>query len=264
MSSPFKMNPKSPFMKALVGKQGNLPQHLQDAIKAAPESPAKSYGKSPMKKTDPNKKETEAQRRERLSVGKKGNDRGAGGQRTFAEGKVKANVGKERGATDLAVEIPKAYNKAKKYIKSKLGMDDSPAKMTGGKKGIGKAPNAKMQARVKSVGKQGRPGTGVRKESKPLTPAQQKNVDAQNARAKANAKRTGRGTGLIQDPTITKKKSNKKGSPVKSTGGKRKLGTEGMTYKEKVAYYEKQKKAKAAKNPKIRMGMGTSYTTIKK
>ena len=38
-------------MKALVGKQGNLPQHLQDAIKAAPEkSPAKSYGKSPMKK----------------------------------------------------------------------------------------------------------------------------------------------------------------------------------------------------------------------
>ena len=54
MGSPFKMNPKTPFMKALVGKQGNLPQHLQDAIKAAP---AKSYGKSPMKKTtDPKKK----------------------------------------------------------------------------------------------------------------------------------------------------------------------------------------------------------------
>jgi hypothetical protein len=45
MSSPFKMNPKSPLMKALTGKQGNLPQQLQDAIKAAPEdSPAKSYG----------------------------------------------------------------------------------------------------------------------------------------------------------------------------------------------------------------------------
>jgi len=36
MGSPFKMAPKTPFMKALVGKQGNLPQHLQDAIKAAP------------------------------------------------------------------------------------------------------------------------------------------------------------------------------------------------------------------------------------
>lgn len=62
MASPFKMKPKTPMMKALVGKQGNLPQHLQDKIKAAPEtakkgSPAKSYGtkaKSPvMKKNNP-------------------------------------------------------------------------------------------------------------------------------------------------------------------------------------------------------------------
>tara|TARA_B100001057_G_scaffold406184_1_gene419485 strand:- start:1443 stop:2426 length:984 start_codon:yes stop_codon:yes gene_type:complete len=48
------MKPKTPMMKALVGKQGNLPQHLQDKIKAAPESPAKSYGsktKSPVMKT---------------------------------------------------------------------------------------------------------------------------------------------------------------------------------------------------------------------
>ena len=37
----YKQNFKSPILKALVGKQGNLPQHLQDAIKAAPESPAK-------------------------------------------------------------------------------------------------------------------------------------------------------------------------------------------------------------------------------
>ena len=50
------MKPKSPMMKALVGKQGNLPQHLQDKTPAAPEtakkgSPAKSYGskkKSPV------------------------------------------------------------------------------------------------------------------------------------------------------------------------------------------------------------------------
>ena len=39
--SPFKMSGKSPFMKALVGNQGNLPIHLQEKIKAAPESPAK-------------------------------------------------------------------------------------------------------------------------------------------------------------------------------------------------------------------------------
>jgi len=59
MASPFKMQPKSPMMKALVGKQGNLPQELQDAIEAATEdkckedSPMKSYGskkKSPVMK----------------------------------------------------------------------------------------------------------------------------------------------------------------------------------------------------------------------
>jgi hypothetical protein len=40
-AGPFKMAPKTPLMKALVGNQNKLPQHLQDAIKAAPESPAK-------------------------------------------------------------------------------------------------------------------------------------------------------------------------------------------------------------------------------
>lgn len=47
--TPFKMMGKSPMMKALVGKQGNLPMHLQEKIKAAPESPAKKYGHSPVK-----------------------------------------------------------------------------------------------------------------------------------------------------------------------------------------------------------------------
>jgi len=32
----YKQNPKSPLMKALVGKQKNLPQHLQKAILASP------------------------------------------------------------------------------------------------------------------------------------------------------------------------------------------------------------------------------------
>jgi hypothetical protein len=39
--SAFKMKGKSPATKKLQGNQGKLPQHLQDAIKAAPESPAK-------------------------------------------------------------------------------------------------------------------------------------------------------------------------------------------------------------------------------
>ena len=39
--SAFKMKAKSPAAKKLQGNQNKLPQHLQDAIKAAPESPAK-------------------------------------------------------------------------------------------------------------------------------------------------------------------------------------------------------------------------------
>ena len=39
-SSPFKMVPKSPLMKALKGNQGSLPEGLKAAIEAAPESPA--------------------------------------------------------------------------------------------------------------------------------------------------------------------------------------------------------------------------------
>ena len=67
-TGPFKMKGKSPMMKALVGKQGNLPEGLKAKILASPakkyksdaqrkavhasksESPAKMYGKkSPAK-----------------------------------------------------------------------------------------------------------------------------------------------------------------------------------------------------------------------
>jgi hypothetical protein len=46
----YKQQPKSPMLKALVGKQKNLPQHLQEKILAAPgkmmeQSPAKNYKK---------------------------------------------------------------------------------------------------------------------------------------------------------------------------------------------------------------------------
>ena len=36
MNTPFKMYGKSPMMKALVGKQGNLPQELKAKILASP------------------------------------------------------------------------------------------------------------------------------------------------------------------------------------------------------------------------------------
>ena len=55
MYSPFKMKGKSPMMKALIGKQGNLPAELQAKIKA---SPAKKDTKKFTIKKDPNKSYT--------------------------------------------------------------------------------------------------------------------------------------------------------------------------------------------------------------
>jgi len=50
MGSPFKMNPKTPLMKALVGKQGNLPEQLKQAILDAPAKMTdKGKGKSKAK-----------------------------------------------------------------------------------------------------------------------------------------------------------------------------------------------------------------------
>ena len=61
MYTPFKMKGKSPMMKALVGKQANLPAELKAKIEAAPESPAKMMKKSPAKmmKKSPAKKKTD-------------------------------------------------------------------------------------------------------------------------------------------------------------------------------------------------------------
>jgi len=93
------MKPQSPMMKALVGKQGNLPQHLQDAIKAAPEtkkdSPAKSYGskkKSPMMKTEKPLSAAEIKKNKetldyRRGKGRIKEDGGAVGARGISKGK---------------------------------------------------------------------------------------------------------------------------------------------------------------------------------
>jgi hypothetical protein len=220
------MKPKTPMMKALVGKQGNLPQHLQDKIKAAPESPAKSYGsktKSPVmqKETKGKKKfgEASAETREKQSVGQRDVQRGSGGQRKGKIGgvTVKAKVGKERGATDLLEVGKDTYKAAKKYVKGKLG--------------ISKMEN---NSPVKKNGKKYPSGIN---NNKPLTPAQKARIKEQQAQMDKRRKEGKRGTGLLNPnaPTPKQRKSLKsrgksRKSPVmqqdlkkKDTKGKTKL-----------------------------------------
>ena len=63
----FKMYGKSPMMKALIGKQENLPEELKAKILA---SPAKMYGKSPKKKykSDAQRKAVHASKAEKSAM----------------------------------------------------------------------------------------------------------------------------------------------------------------------------------------------------
>ena len=121
--TPFKMMGKSPMMKALVGKQGNLPMHLQEKIKAAPESPAKKYGHSPVKQTDTKIKDIPEVLE---NTGKK----------VLEKGK---KVIKDIGNITLSSKERKACKKkGGVYRKGKCLMPESPAKKKGCK--YGKSP----------------------------------------------------------------------------------------------------------------------------
>jgi len=121
--TPFKMYGKSPMMKALVGKQGNLPMHLQEKIKAAPESPAKNMDTSPVKQTDTKIKDIPEVLE---NTGKK----------VLEKGK---KVIKDIGNITLSSKERKACKeKGGRFKKGKCYMPESPAKKKGCK--YGKSP----------------------------------------------------------------------------------------------------------------------------
>lgn len=111
INNQFKMNPGSKEVDS-VGTFKNDAAVLNMGMPT-------NYGTAsgPIKKTDPKKKETDAERRDKQSVGTRDgkieNRKGKIGGVT-----VKAKVGKERGATDLLEESKKAYRKVKKYFSS--------------------------------------------------------------------------------------------------------------------------------------------------
>ena len=160
MSSPFKMAPKTPFMKALVGKQGNLPQHLQDAIEAAPESPAKSYGKSPMKKDSKKpmtaeeikkNKETLDYRRGKGRIKESGGDINAKGvdkgRGLKGEAKVAGSAG-TRGVKKDYTASGRSMGTSGRVVKEKTA---STIKPRGVKKANIKASAGKSPAKMKGV-----------------------------------------------------------------------------------------------------------------
>jgi len=239
MGSPFKMNPKTPLMKALVGKQKNLPEHLKKAILAAPESPAKSYGKSPMKKEGDAKA---SQRKTLAEVGK--------GEytkiRDYTPDELIAQV-KKRGVSSAQIkkEIADYRAKSQKVRSSSKAIANSGTQMAeilteggaGGERGIAEAAKkrsaGKSPAQMKGV-------AGLKKKSKGKAPAASKGMPkAPNAKMQARVKRVG-----------------KQGSPAKMKGDKTKQANSGIGPKAKIEKGKnttpkmKQSKAQAGKNYK--------------
>ena len=147
MAALFKMNPKTPFMKALVGKQGNLPQHLQDAIKNAP-----------AKKTD--KKFTE----EKVSIGdkKETTTKDIGGGRTLTTKKrTVKKVASAKGRDAMtASEKKSADTMAKRKGGGRLGTETTKTVSQKGVKGntktstalAGTAKDASGRTKYRTVG----------------------------------------------------------------------------------------------------------------
>ena len=255
MGSPFKMNPKTPFMKALVGKQGNLPQHLQDAIKAAPESPAKSYGKSPMKKTDPNKKnkgkvdefgnpvpkdfksdmpgETGGTARSKQSLEREYKVARSKISRTPSRGKDRKTQFAAAGGDAASLARLKKTDKAEyDRLKSRTQMQDADFKKLTRLK--------ELEAKRKSKGK-----SPMKKTEKPLSAAEiKKNKETLDyRRGKGRIKESG---GAVGARGISKGKGLKGEARVAGSAGTRgvkedytasgrKMGTSGRVVKEKVA-----------------------------
>jgi hypothetical protein len=238
MGSPFKMNPKTPLMKVLVGKQGNLPQQLQDAIKAAP-----------ARKVD-NKKFAEAKDYVDGETKTTTKDIGKGRTLTTKKRSVKKIVAPKGRDEMSAAEKKSADIMAKRQGGGRIGTETTQTVSQKGVKGNTTTSTAYAGTEKDASG---------RTKYRTLSDGTKVVVEGTVSAIKPRGIDTGKKKSKGKSPAKSYGKS-----PVKSTGGKKKLGTEGMSYKEKVAYYEKQKKAKQTKNPKISMGMGTSYTTIKK
>jgi len=255
MGSPFKMAPKTPFMKALVGKQGNLPQHLQDAIKAAPAKSTKKPSVEDDVVIDTKTKEVKRKTGGKDIITTEISERGGKGLGT--------TMGDRQGVGRIQT---KTYRKMKGTGKKGSKGAATGTKISGasGMRTLADGTKVVKEATVNTIKPRG-VDLGDKK-SKGKSPAKMKGVAGLKKKSKAT--KTTSSKGMPKAPSAKMqaaiKRAGKKGSPVKSTGGKKKLGTEGMTTKQKLEYYKKQKAAGTAKNPKVRMGMGSSYKTIKK
>jgi hypothetical protein len=178
--SPFKMMPKSPMLKALIGNQKNLNEGLKQAILDSPakmahrESPSKMAHKSPSKmahKESPAKKYKSSPMKQKMEMvtvnGKKVPKFAADGKGAGDLKKASPAKGYKSAAQRKAVHASKADggaghpDKKKSPAKQMSKLKKSPAKQCGGFKSAAKMAHKKSPAKMahkKSPAKKMRPG----------------------------------------------------------------------------------------------------------
>tara|TARA_R100001509_G_scaffold160166_1_gene127578 strand:- start:185 stop:943 length:759 start_codon:yes stop_codon:yes gene_type:complete len=169
--SPFKMKPKSPLMKALIGNQKNLNEGLKAAIQASPakmahkESPSKMAHKSPSKMAhkSPAKKYKSSPMKQKMEMvevnGKKVPKFAADGKGAGDLKKSSPAKGYKSAAQRKAVHASKADggaghpDKKKSPAKQMSKLKKSPAKQCGGFKSAAKMAHKKSPAKQIGVNK---------------------------------------------------------------------------------------------------------------
>jgi hypothetical protein len=215
MGSPFKMNPKTPLMKALVGKQGNLPQQLQDAIKAAPESPARSYGKSPAKKTtDPKKKKDKF--------------------------RYESDMPGVTGTTYTKDTRETASDYKRKGEGAKIGQKTSDPSFEPGQKPT-VTKNYRDKAGRKSAGTTGKIEVEIKKGSTRFT------TDKEKSKGKSPVKKTEPTQKMKNIRSKTKTSSGEKRMSNTPSSSRRKVYTKGKSSPDQVSYIKKEKSVSAIK-----------------
>ena len=260
MYTPFKMKGKSPMMKKLIGKQGNLPEHLKAKILAAPESPTKMMKKSPTKMA----KKSPTKQNERLDAkSKKINPFSAEYKRMTPKQKREAREGNKlqgSGKDDITVaNVRKSLGKVNERIQEGAKNLDKKIKGPGGSKG------SKLEV------KKDESGVSVKRVARTEARNKTTNNSSSSSSSSSNSGYKSRGGG---DPYKYKKNSDgsysyigpdgKKGTIKKGGGGYDDLEKSTLKMKKKsMAKMAKKSPTKMMKKSAAKM-MKKSPTTLKK
>ena len=237
------MAPKTPFMKALVGKQGNLPQHLKQAILDAPAKKTKKPSVEDDVVIDTKTKEVKRKRGGTNVVTTETSERGGKGLGTT----MGDRKGVGRVQTKKYVKMKGTGRKGSKgsTISTKISGASGTRTLADGTKVVKEATVSTIKPRGVDTGK---------KKSKGKSPAK--------SYGKSPMKKTGTTQAMKNIRSKTTTSSGEKRMSNTPSKSRRKVYTKGSSSPSEVSYIKKEKSASAIK-PRGAKKMGVKASASK-